>query len=77
LDNKFSIKESLIVVKILKDSTFNSLIQKGGELRDISFESLKKTGDFLPVSGSALGKGYTDNDEEDSDEEIGSGEGAN
>jgi len=38
---------------------------------------LKKTGDFLPVSGSALGKGYTDNDEEDSDEEIGSGEGAN
>ena len=45
----------------------DKLIAKGKEKRNKSFNHLRTEGEFLPISRSALGKGYLDEDEEDSD----------
>lgn len=45
------------------------MIAKGKEKRNKSFNHLRTEGEFLPISRSALGKGYLDEDEEDSDDD--------
>jgi hypothetical protein len=51
-------------------SGVDRLILKGKELSLRSFTNLRgESGEFLPVSRSALGTAYTDNDLDDSDDD--------
>lgn len=47
----------------------DQLIIHGTDRKKKSFTNLKTNGAFLPVPRSTLGKGYNDQEEEDSDEE--------
>ena len=45
----------------------DKLISKRKVLRGLSYTNLRKQGEFLAVSRSALGKEYTDNNDKDDD----------
>lgn len=65
LNHSISLFLSFIFYKLGVDR----LIAKGKDQRNKSFQNLKAKGEFLPVSKSVLGKGYSEEDGDDSDSE--------
>lgn len=64
-----NILNSVLNITILYIPGVDKLIVHGTERKMKSFMNLKTKGEFLPVPRSTLGKGYNDQEEEESDEE--------